>query len=36
MWEGFIAGTILWVAPAVLGWLIIGPFKLRKQYIKNK
>lgn len=30
MWEGFMVGTIIWVGPALLAWLLIGPYKLFK------
>jgi len=34
MLEGFLFGMIIWVGPAALVWLIVGPFKLGQRLLK--
>lgn len=32
MLEGFLLGMLLWVGPAVVGWLLVGPAELGKRF----
>lgn len=31
MLEGFVFGLVFWVGPAVLAWLLIGPFHIGRR-----
>ncbi len=35
MLEGFIVGTLLWVGPAAIAWIILGPGKLAHRFAKH-